>query len=291
MKPPHAWLRSTRRSITAVGLLVLSGVATTCTAQSTPVAVPTRVDNRPGGSRSAVPPRPLIPTSMPEATRKLIARLEQPSAVPFPAGMKLDKLPSVLERAGIVAMVDTPSLDRTDLPANPDLKFSSSQLPLGKALWMALNPLELTYTIESGRLVILSEEAASERLTTVIYDYTATGITSFDDVRELLENTVSPDEWETNGGAATMEALDHARPLLIISAPLSMHHDVLELLTDAARLGKDVRPFSWVGQSPLNTPSSVVQVPGQVRRRGMLPAGSGNMGVFRGGGLGGGMGP
>ena len=114
---------------------------------------------------------------------------------------------AALSKAGIDPSRVNLTLDRQALleagiePPTPVAK-KIADIPLDRLLGLTLKGVQLAYTIEADSLVITSEEAASQRMSSAIYpvgDVVAPWRSVADRVK-MLPELIRPDGWAENGG-------------------------------------------------------------------------------------------
>ena len=123
------------------------------------------------------------------------------------------------------------------------------QIKTGARLMFLLNKLDLTLHLENGQLVITTIEQAEVSCIPAVYDVTGLsdsfadqGLASFggngdndydyQSLVDVIEVSVSPDSWESLGGASTIIPKSYSsRQHLIISTTLTVHWQVKTLLS------------------------------------------------------------
>jgi hypothetical protein len=186
--------------------------------------------------------------------RQAVAELQQKFHVPMILATKK------LEEAGVSP--DTP------------LSISVPTLPLGSVLRLMLKPVELTFSIRDGVVLITTPEDAEGQLLTRVYPVldlvTGKRVTSpktaaaftvrdYDSLIELIKATVSPDSWDDVGGPGAIDCLDNAGSL-VVSQTYEVQSQVAGLLT-ALRQSRGIQGIPSLPAPPLVSRAVILEEP------------------------------
>ncbi len=147
----------------------------------------------------------------------------------------------------IPIIVDARALDLVGVAADLRIDLSADGVSLGQALHIALAPHELAWTILDNSVVItsLEETALRQRFRVhLIRDLLADKQkepkdTYFDYHSSLVESiveTVSPEDWDVNGGAGSIQILENI-DAIVISQTEGLHQQVNRHLTKLRQEG------------------------------------------------------
>ncbi|MCA9220517.1 MAG: hypothetical protein KDA71_09340 [Planctomycetales bacterium] len=213
-----------------VGALSLLPVAVTFVAAS---------DLAPGGSRS---------------DQQIRAALEQRVDFDIPES-KLADLVSFLRERGIPVSVNSRALEDYGIDTNARLDFSQQNLSLRTGLDLALQQVDLTWTVRDGLLIITTADDVERTLITRIYDvhdlvdvipqrswnrYSHLWeLVDFDSLLNVITNTIEPNTWDDVGGPARAVPYRNWRiRVLMVSQTWQNHEKIEHLLAELTRLGR-----------------------------------------------------
>lgn len=150
--------------------------------------------------------------------------------------------------------LDTIALDELGLGADEPIVINVKNVRLGQALRLMLEPLELTYCVDNGMVVITTEEAALNRLPVAVYDVRDLLLDSdFDTLIEPITSTIASDTWAENGGGEAEIRAYPQRGSLVISQSTRVHEEVLNFLTAlrVAPFDPEAKPLpTYSGDTP-----------------------------------------
>lgn len=173
---------------------------------------------------------------------------------------------SIAEGQGIDIQIDERAIADSAIDVSVPVKSRNRRpLPLGQALDLMLDPLQLTYAVQHGVVRITSKEKADGILITRVYPVedlvkmsaasnqpympNKSGL-SFGPLIQMIEDTIAPDSWDTNSGVGSIKPFTSAPGglALVISNTHKTHYQVATLLADLRAL-KQVS--GGVGQAPV----------------------------------------
>ena len=128
-----------------------------------------------------------------------------------------------------------PELDLLGIDHDTPVSIKVGKMPVGEMLDLLLEPLNLTYVVSSTGVSITSKQAANAAPTTRFFEM-SWAIDSQKDVKDLVnlvQITVDPDSWISNGGVSTAIPLGS---VLVVSAPSSTQRKIENLLANLAKL-------------------------------------------------------
>lgn len=120
-------------------------------------------------------------------------------------------------------------LEDIGVAAEELITLKLSDASLHDALNEMLSPLDLTFAVSGGLIVITTLEAAEQKPLSRLYWLDGTGLTH-DQVIEIIQTTVSPDTWEVLGGPSSISAFVNPRAGLMISTKYTIHKEIERIL-------------------------------------------------------------
>lgn len=198
-------------------------------------------------------PAPTVPriwvTADPGRTEELFEILKSPissSGIDFPDDTALAEVTTYLsEEHDVPILLDTVALDELGIGADEPVGISIRNVRLGQAMRRILEPLELTYVIEGGVLLVTSEEEALSKLTVAVYDVRDLLLQGdYDPLIGIITATIAADTWAENGGGEAEIRAYPQRGSLVISQTTTVHEEIAGLLgaMRAAPLDPDATP-------------------------------------------------
>lgn len=169
----------------------------------------------------------------------------------------------IAERSDFSFTFDETALDELGLDLSEPITKSVKGIALRTAMELILRPIELTYVIRDGVVVITTEEKAQQLLITKHYpvrdllhaDFPAK---SMDQLIRVVTTTIAPESWEETGGPATICSYQG----ILIARQTDRAHDELAQLIEELRgsiaatggpslplADKGVRPHGYGGRS------------------------------------------
>jgi hypothetical protein len=182
-----------------------------------------------------------IPADADERERKIYEALSKPTDIDFEEKPLKDVVEKLAQTSGIQIQFDEKALSEaavaTDTPVTKHLRGIS----LRSTLRILLRPLQLTYDIRNGVLLITSQTEAENHQIVRIYpvrDLVSDehGNLDFDPLIDLIQRIVEPQTWDTVGGPGSVMALE---PGLLIFSQSSEVHELTEQLLAALRKSRD----------------------------------------------------
>lgn len=216
-----------------------------------------------------------------DVTPEMQARFEevmsQKVSFNFPEIPLDDAVRAMSEEVAFPIVLDRVALDKVGLTTGIPVSGVFQEISLRSALKRLVREIELTYTLRDEALLITSVDAAESMLRTRIYWLEGTGVPRGDlqEITESIMTAIEPETWEWIGGPSSISRLQSGggnRPSLLISTTDEVHEQI-ESLFDALRQ-------AHTGPDPISQSSSATAP--------APPQGSGGMGGFGGGAMGGG---
>lgn len=138
----------------------------------------------------------------------------------------------IAEQSDFSVTFDDAALDNLGLDSDTLVTRSVANVALRTGMELILKPIDLTYVIRDGMVVITSREAADQLLTTGQYavrdllhaDYPSQ---SMDDLIRVVMTSVAPDTWEDTGGPGTICAY---QGILIVRQTDHAHEEIVNLI-------------------------------------------------------------
>jgi hypothetical protein len=184
-------------------------------------------------SESADPPCNRIPADADERERKIYEALARPIEIEFTEEPLKEIMQKIAKTSGIQIQFDEKALTEaavaTDIPITKILRG----ITLRSTLRLILRPLQLTYVIRNGVLMITSQTEAENHLVIRIYPVRdlvsdEQGDLDFDPLIDLIESIVAPQTWDSVGGPGSGMAL--LPGLLVFSQTVEVHDEIAALL-------------------------------------------------------------
>ena len=190
---------------------------------------------------------------------------------------------------GIEIQLDKKKLEELGVAADTPITRSLKDVPLRSALRLILHELDLTYLVDSDVLLITTQEAADQKLRTVVYPVQDLVVVSqdedgnpqadFDSLIDMITSTVKPTSWDCVGGPGSIAPFETGMSL-VFSQTEEVHEQVQELLEHLRK----ARALLGPTRLPVRRREEVM---GGLGGMGGGMGGAGGMGA---GGMGGGMG-
>jgi hypothetical protein len=202
----------------------------------------------PKARQAAATTTPTVPriwvTEDPERTQQLYEILKSPlpsSGLQFPDGTPLEEIIAYLrEEYNVEILIDTVALDELGIGPDEPVSISVSNIRLDQAMRRMLDPLDSTYVLEDGVLIITSEEKAQTKLTVAIYDVRDLLLKGdFDPLIDIITSTIAPDTWAENGGGEAEVRVYPQRGSIVVSQSMSVHEAIAGLLMAMRELPVD----------------------------------------------------
>jgi hypothetical protein len=193
----------------------------------------------PKARQAAATTTPTVPriwvSEDPERTEQLYEILKSPlpsAGLQFPDGTPLEEIIAYLrEEYDVEIVLDTVALDELGLGPDEPIAISLRNIRFDQAMRRMLEPLELTYVVDSGVLLVTSEEEALAKLTVAVYDVRDLLLEGdFDSLQDLVTSTIASDTWAENGGGEAEIVAYPQRGVLVISQTMAVHEEIARLL-------------------------------------------------------------
>ncbi len=174
---------------------------------------------------------------------------------------------------GVPVRFDVSSLDDYGIALDTPITFQESGIRLRDGLTLLLQPLDLVWTIDHGRVIVSAEDYLDSRLLTKVYDVRhlvdlvpmpqydgfgtplagATYQYDFDSLLDVIMSSIEPESWDEVGGYAAIRPYWTRRMrVIVVSQSYPAHEKIEELLFKLGKVGgfkplPDSLPF---GRSP-----------------------------------------
>lgn len=185
----------------------------------------------------SVPTAPRIWVSEdPERTEQLYEILKSPlpsAGLQFPDGTPLEEIIAFLrEEYDVEIVLDTVALDELGLGPDEPISISLRSIRFDQALRRMLEPLDLTYVVDDGVLLVTSEEEALTKLRLAIYDVRdLVSQGDYDSLRKIIVSTIAADTWAENGDGESEIRAYPQRGAFVVLQTISVHEEIASLLT------------------------------------------------------------
>ncbi len=190
-----------------------------------------------------------IPADADERERKIYEALSKPTDIDFEEKPLKDVIEKIAQTSGIQIQFDEKALNEAAIDTNTPVTKHLRGISLRSVLRLILRPLQLTYDIRNGVLLITSQSEAENHL--VVRIYPVRDLVSppdepnapfdhldFDPLIDLINAVVAPPSWDTVGGPASGNVLPPG--LLAFSQTIEVHDEIAALL-DGLRKARDAQ--------------------------------------------------
>ncbi|NQT17789.1 MAG: hypothetical protein HQ582_33855 [Planctomycetes bacterium] len=202
----------------------------------------TKPDTRAESKKPTPRTGPLVSSGRRSGEEAILEALDEPSEAMFIETPLLDVLDYLTHAHDVNIIVDQNGLDDAGVADDIPIDLDVAKIPLRSVLALILEPLELTWTIRDGVLLVTSEEEAEQELVAKVYNV-ADLIVYRDEKDELWEDydtlidaiitTLDPDTWQNEGGLGSIEgATFGAAKVLVVRQNYQVHQRVARLLED-----------------------------------------------------------
>lgn len=138
-----------------------------------------------------------------------------------------DAVQQLSQTHDIPILVDTRALEEFGLTPDAPVTLALRDVSLRSFLRLMLHKFDLTYTVKDEVMQITTVQAAEQNLTLEMYKFSDELTAKSDRILKALTSSVVPAAWDVSGGPCSVTAIDN---VLIVSAPESIHEDVIEFL-------------------------------------------------------------
>lgn len=170
---------------------------------------------------------------------RLLSQLQQKVSVDFvdtPLNECVEFFADALE---IRIFIDTTGLEDSGIGTDEPINLALSDVPLQKAIAVALDPLRLTLVVVNGRLTLTTIDMANEHLHAVLYD--VSDVFSGDDVEAFSEAIqATTDGWWENIDGAGGDALTLTDTGRILVRQTDVVHNLIRDMIAWSRKSRDV---------------------------------------------------
>ena len=137
------------------------------------------------------------------------------------------------EASGVPVVLDTRACEAAGIDLHePLISFTGRDLTLGRLLDRLLRDVAMAFVVEDDQLVLTTADAAAERFAVAIYpvDQLLAKGRDIQAIVSMLERNVSPDTWESVGGAGRAMPIGGDAPCLVVLQTTAGHRAVAEFL-------------------------------------------------------------
>jgi hypothetical protein len=231
---------STRHTFAAALVLLLVTLA--------PALLGIAQDKKPEASETAAPCN-RIPADADERERKIYEALSRPTDINFEEKPLKDVVEKLATTSGIQIQFDEKALSEAAVATDTAITKRLRGISLRSTLRILLRPLQLTYVIRNGVLLITSQTEAENHQIVRIYPVrdlvsppdvpnAAFDHLDFDPLIDLITAVVAPQTWDTVGGPGAGKILPPG--LLAFSQTIEVHDEIAALL-DGLRRARDMQ--------------------------------------------------
>jgi len=191
----------------------------------------------PGAGGPSAPVPQLQPAGAPgDLDAAIFQALDQADDWKFFDAPLRDVVDSISAKAGVDVILDTRALDEIGVGADVPVTIVLQDVSLRSFLRLALRPLELTFLVRDGAILVTTAESAASRLSVRVYpvadlidDEFGSGAVSgnFDSMIRVITSTIAPNTWRNVGGPAGIRG---AVGSLVVSQTEAVHDELREFL-------------------------------------------------------------
>lgn len=146
-----------------------------------------------------------------------------------------EAIDAISKRLNIQVKVDGPALEDFGIGLDTPITVHVDAIPLRSALNLLLKPLDLSWSIQNGVLLVSTVEELETKLTTKAYPVGDLTKIVVDDVEshayksliDVVTATIEPDSWDRIGGPGSIKGLYGA---LVVSQTREVHEELDRLL-------------------------------------------------------------
>jgi len=126
--------------------------------------------------------------------------------------------------------IDAMALEDSGIPSDEPITLALSEVSLGKAISVALDPLQLTLVVANGRLTLTTIDMANEHLHAVLYD--VSDVFAGDDLAEFADaiQTTTDGMWESVDGSGGRELTLLPSGQVLIHQTDAVHTQIREMI-------------------------------------------------------------
>jgi hypothetical protein len=203
--PRHFWIGASG-SYLLVGLLAISAGAADKPAKS-----------KPAPKRKLAETDDFSMVGLGKEQSELLAKLRQPITLKVKDAALAEILAQIEEATGVPATIDATDLEKASL--NPETRFNgeAKERPADEVLGELLIGKRLDYTINDGKLVVVSPSRGMASLVTITYDVSriCRNAKALDQLKKEVYLATGEDEWDALGGPAGLKVDSRKRTLTI----------------------------------------------------------------------------
>jgi hypothetical protein len=147
--------------------------------------------------------------------------------------------------------LDQRALEEENVSPDEPITLEFSNAKCCNIMKFVLSPLELTYCIDRETVVITTIRASPNTARYYDMSYVLPDNSLTNELIQLIETTVTPDQWSTVGGTSTMQMFGS---ILVASAPESTHFEIESVIRNVAKQPtnnmKPRRPLPQLNKGP-----------------------------------------
>jgi type II secretory pathway component GspD/PulD (secretin) len=148
---------------------------------------------------------------------ELLAKLRQPITLKSKDVSLAEILSQIEETTGVPATIDAADLKKASL--NPETRFNAEakERPADEVLGELLSGKRLDFTIDEGKLAVVSPSRGMANMVTITYDVSrlCSNARALERLQKAVYMTTGEDEWESFGGPASLKTDPRKRTLTI----------------------------------------------------------------------------
>lgn len=168
-----------------------------------------------------------------EALWRIRAALDEQTSQSFVELPLSDVVQIISETHDIPLVVDNRALEEIGLSAEEPVSLTLNKISLRSFLHLMLLELDLTYVIKDEVMIVTTVESALEDHRVLeMYALSAELAPQAHEVVKALTTSVSPDDWEINGGPCTVMVVDN---VLVVSAIEPIQEQIIDFLDKIQR--------------------------------------------------------
>jgi hypothetical protein len=148
---------------------------------------------------------------------ELLAKLRQPITLKSKDASLAEILSQIEEATGVPATIDAADLKKTNVNTETTFNAEAKARPADEVLGELLSGKRLDFTIDEGKLAVVSPSRGMANMVTITYDVSrfCSNAKALERLQKAVYMTGGEDEWEAFGGPASLKADPRKRTLTI----------------------------------------------------------------------------
>jgi RNA polymerase sigma factor (sigma-70 family) len=133
-------------------------------------------------------------------------------------------------------IIDNPSLDNAGVDLDTPITLTLHQPPLCEALEQILDRLAHTYEVRDYSIKIVARESVTGSVRYYDLAYLLPTAAGINDLVRTIQSTVSPGDWESNGGEGTIGVIGS---MMVVNCGETAHRQIEKLLAELSKMNPE----------------------------------------------------